>query len=86
MKRRTAGTLCAIVMLIASWLVLAGPAAADPRHCITYDFAGSELCVSENGVEGGDRFIPGEATWVCVIYTFSGGQVCVSSHGEIQQQ
>jgi hypothetical protein len=65
-------------------ILVGGNAMADPRECVTYDFAGNELCVSENGVEGGDYFVPGETQWFCVTYTFSGAQICVSSDGQIQ--
>ncbi len=77
---RAIGTGCIAIALS----LLGSPAMAGPRQCVTYDFAGNELCVSENGLEGGDYFVPGETTWTCVTYTFSGAEICVSSDGQIR--
>lgn len=66
------------------WILLtAVPAVADPAVCVTYDFAGSELCVSENGIEDQGPLLP-EPIWYCQTYTFSGAEICVSSYGQIQ--
>ena len=81
---RTWFRVTGVVLVAILLLLVGGSAMAGPRQCITYDFQGNELCVSENGVEGGDYFVPGETQWFCVIYTFSGAQICVSSDGQIQ--
>ncbi len=86
MKKRPTHVLAVLVPALLAAALTTGPVSADPLVCVTYDFAGSELCVSENGVEGAGRHIPGEPVRVCVIYTFSGAQICVSSDGEIEQQ
>lgn len=78
---RTSIRIAAIALLVVVLALSGGPALADPRQCVTYDFAGNELCVSENGIEGGDYFVPGETTWVCV--PFSGAEICVSSDGQL---
>ncbi len=84
LKLRTLAVALSTAFIVLALSLVGSPAMAGPRHCVTYDFAGNELCVSENGLEGGDYFVPGETTWTCVIYTFSGAEICVSNDGQIR--
>ncbi len=73
MIKRTFTALTAAGALLA---LTAAPAGAQQDVCVTYDFAGSELCVLRDSGAAPivDTLL---RTDVCITYDFAGSELCV---------